>query len=259
MTNTFKSIVSKSLRGAIDKSVDYIAEDGLYHCGYCGKPKQMYIHCLDRDWLVGFVCKCDKSQHNAEQIAREKSIKENLADCFKGGTAHTAPDDAAETQQAQFCAEYAKNFKPGAKWLVMYGDVGTGKSYRAAKICREIIKAGYRAKFTTLPEIERRLWNGDKAEIYSSLDSYDLLVLDDFGAERQTEYLKEIRYNVIDMRYNSGKALIITTNIAKFSGDDMADKRIFSRIREKSAFVRFSGIDRRMITDIDFEHGWENL
>ena len=50
-------------------------------------------------------------------------------------------------------------------------------------------------------------------EYISRLCSYPLLILDDFGMERGTEYGLEQVYSVIDSRYRSGKPLIATTNL----------------------------------------------
>lgn len=266
MKQAFEKIVNNSLRGAIDKKVDYIGEDGLWHCGHCGQPKQMYIHCLGRDWLVSFVCKC-QGEKKQDAEARQKIIKDRLADCFENRTAHTAADDSADSKTAELCRKYGESYEKSNKWLVLFGSVGTGKSYRAAQICRQVIERGKTAKFTNLSEIERKLWSYDKSEVYKKLSSYDLLVLDDFGAERQTDYTKEIRYNIVDMRYSSNKAMIITTNVKKFSGDDIADKRVYSRISEKALYVRMDGADRRKTsvlseTDIEkllTEGGWEDL
>ena len=267
MTDAFSGIVARSM-GAIDKKIDYLGADGFWHCGRCGKAKQKYIHCLDRDWLVGFVCECQPDNDKAKQAEREKKIKERLHDCFGDSKAHSAPDDDAQSRRTGACKKYAETFTKQSRWLVLFGDVGTGKSYRAAQICKDVIKRDFTAKFTTLGEIERELWDNDKVEVYRNLERYDLLVLDDFGAERQTQYTAEIRYNVIDMRYNSGKPLIITTNIKKFDSDDLADKRVYSRIKEKSLFIRYEGEDRRNgtkpldkaeIEKLLTEDGWEDL
>ena len=50
-------------------------------------------------------------------------------------------------------------------------------------------------------------------EYISRLCSFPLLILDDFGMERGTEYGLEQVYNVIDSRYRSGRPLIVTTNL----------------------------------------------
>lgn len=266
MIDTFAGIVKRSHVGAIDKRIDYIGEDGLYHCGICGKAKQKYITCLGRQWLVSFICNCQGTDKQ-EKEARERRIKERLEDCFGSRTVHNHPDDDSGSKIAGMCRGYAQKFTKSSPWLMMHGASGTGKSYRAAQICTEIIKRGYSAKFTSLGEIERELWDSDKSEVYKKLERYDLIVLDDYGAERRTDYTSEIRYNVIDTRYNSGKPLILTTNITSFENKDIADSRVNSRIREKVLGMKFDGEDRRKAKQLNeaeierllAEGGWEDL
>ena len=75
----------------------------------------------------------------------------------------------------------------------------------------------------------------DRNEYISRLCSFPLLILDDFGMERGTEYGLEQVYNVIDSRYRSGKPLIVTTNLTLEelqNPEDTAHARIYDRLTE---------------------------
>lgn len=66
------------------------------------------------------------------------------------------------------------------------------------------------------------------------LCSYPLLIIDDFGIERGTEYALEQVYNIIDARYRSKKPLIVTTNLTLTdlkNPQDVAHARIYDRLR----------------------------
>ena len=266
MQEVITGIAKRAFIGSIDKRIDYIGEDGLYHCGICGKAKQGWKRILGKDYLASWICDCQGTDKQ-EKEARERRIKERLEDCFGTRTVHNHPDDDSGSKIAGMCRGYAQKFTKSSPWLMMHGASGTGKSYRAAQICTEIIKRGYSAKFTSLGEIERELWDNDKSAVYKKLERYDLIVLDDFGAERRTDYTSEIRYNVIDTRYNSGKPLIFTTNITSFENKDIADSRVNSRIREKVLLMRFDGESRRKTRQLNedeierllTEGGWEDL
>ena len=83
-----------------------------------------------------------------------------------------------------------------------------------------------------------------KNEYISNLCRYPLLILDDFGMERGTEYGLEQVYNVIDSRYRSGKPLIVTTNLTLTelqNPQDTPHARIYDRLLEMCAPVCFSG------------------
>ena len=88
-------------------------------------------------------------------------------------------------------------------------------------------------------------------EYISRLCSYPLLILDDFGMERGTEYGLEQVYSVIDSRYRSGKPLIATTNLTLEElqhPQDTPHARIYDRLTSMCAPVRFTGSNFRKET-----------
>ena len=82
------------------------------------------------------------------------------------------------------------------------------------------------------------------ADCIANLDDYSLLIIDDLGVERNTEYAMEQMFTVIDSRYRSKKPLIVTTNLKLEeikNPPDLAHARIYDRILERCAPVLFSG------------------
>lgn len=78
-----------------------------------------------------------------------------------------------------------------------------------------------------------------------------LLIIDDLGAERSTEYAVENVFNVIDRRYRTGKPLIITTNlhIDTMRNETSIDKkRIYDRVFEMCAPVQMKGVSKRKLS-----------
>ncbi len=78
-----------------------------------------------------------------------------------------------------------------------------------------------------------------------------MLIIDDFGMERSTEYGLEQVYNVIDSRYHSKKPLIVTTNLTLEQmqrPEDTPHARIYDRLLEMCAPVRFTGENFRRVT-----------
>ena len=91
----------------------------------------------------------------------------------------------------------------------------------------------------------------DKNEYIDALVKYDLLIIDDLGAERGTEYAVENVFNVIDRRYRSGKPLIITTNLhlsMLINEQSLYKKRIYDRILELCIPVCVNGASKRTTT-----------
>lgn len=90
-----------------------------------------------------------------------------------------------------------------------------------------------------------------REELLRDIRNCSLLILDDFGMERDSEFGKEIIFQVIDARYQSRKPMIITTNLSMNTLQNPADtsgKRIYDRILEMCLPVKFLGKSLR--TDI---------
>ena len=100
---------------------------------------------------------------------------------------------------------------------------------------------------TNFPTILNRLsgtFGEERAAFLDSLGDYDLLIIDDLGVERNTEYAMEQMFSIIDSRYRSGKPLIVTTNLKLDElkrPPDLAHARIYDRILERCAPILFAG------------------
>ena len=88
----------------------------------------------------------------------------------------------------------------------------------------------------------------DKTEYINALVSYQLLIIDDLGVERNSEYALGIIFSVIDRRIRSGRPLIITTNLPlkEIKSETMLDKRrIYDRILEMCTPMYVGGTSKR--------------
>ena len=135
--------------------------------------------------------------------------------------------------------------------LLFWGRPGNGKTFAAACIANALLeREGIRettVKMTTLGTVLNRLLGmaaQDKEWYLGSLRSCDLLILDDFGMERQTDYAREQVFGIIDGRCMAGKPLIVTTNLSLQElkePADLAQQRICDRILAQCIPVCFSG------------------
>ena len=88
---------------------------------------------------------------------------------------------------------------------------------------------------------------GEQNRYIDSFNAYDLLIIDDLGAERNTEFATEQVYNLIDARYRAQLPLIVTTNLTVSEMNDpdtLEKKRIYDRILERCVPVK---VDSRHI------------
>jgi len=224
----------------------------LLICGKCHTPKQcrpfpgsdLAVYCL-------FKCQQEEDRLMQERLWRNQ-IEQRRAICF--GTsdlihASFAEDDGKNPKLSKVCNTFSANLNDSSSWLLLWGDCGTGKSFMAACIANAAIDAGMSVRFITVPEIEQQLWREhDKSAVYDELNSVGLLIIDDFGCERRTEYMDEIKFNLIDGRLRSGKPCVITTNLSMndfAAPKDLTQKRIVSRMFERVTTFQVKGEDRR--------------
>lgn len=235
---------------------EYLGEDGLLHCRICGGPRQTVITIFEMTKTVRCVCSCAK----VEEAQRKERERREAADrrrgiCFQGtGMAgwNFANDDGARPELSNAARRYAENFpqyRKDSKGLLLYGNVGTGKTYLAACIANAVIDQGYRAIMTNFAQVANKLQSTwEKQEYIDDLCGYDLLILDDLGAERKSEYMQEMVWNIIDARYRAGGPVIVTTNLTPdelAAPADIGYSRIYDRILERCLAVKVDGRSRR--------------
>lgn len=241
---------------------DYIGEDGLLYCGKCHTPKQCIITWFDGNKRkVGCRCKCEaekkeKEKQEFERQQRMLRINEYRSAGFKDAElakCRFENDDKANEKVTKIAKNYASHFgefRAEGKGLLLFGGVGTGKTFMASCIANAVIDQDKPVLVTNFARIINTMQESfdGRQRFLDGLNDYELMVIDDLATERNTEYVNEIIYNVIDSRYRSGKPLIVTTNLpysAIENPEGMDRQRIYSRIIEMCIPVPVSGEDRR--------------
>lgn len=245
---------------------DYEDEQGLLVCGKCHTRKQTEVTILDRTIRPYCMCQCESEKQEKEEADRkqkehEQKIKDNKRNAFPKEEREKmqqwtfANDDMQNKRITQAMQNYVDNFpelKKQGKGLLLYGVCGTGKTYAACEVANALLDKGYSVLVTNFARILNTLQGSyDKQEYIDSLNSYSLLVVDDLGIERGTEYAKEQVFGVIDSRYKTGKPMIITSNLTMDdikNPDTLMDKRIYERILEKCHPIEVKGDNRRRKT-----------
>ena len=150
-----------------------------------------------------------------------------------------------QTELARRYVEHREDMRTDNIGCLFWGGVGTGKSYLAGCIANALMEKEIPVHMTNFALILNDLaasFEGHN-EYISRLCRYPLLILDDFGMERGTEYGLEQVFNVIDSRYRSGKPLIVTTNLTLDdlrNPEDTAHSRIYDRLLSMCVPVRFT-------------------
>jgi DNA replication protein DnaC len=146
--------------------------------------------------------------------------------------------------------------------LFLWGNPGTGKTFLSSIILTELItRYAIEGRFV---KISRHFFGplkatfnqasetyGMAAQIEEEMANVDVLILDDFGVQRDTEWEKETLYNLVDARYEKEKFTIFTSNNdPAVAMKDLFEGRILSRIREMCRVVDLTGADQREIKQV---------
>ncbi len=240
---------------------DYYGEDGLLYCGKCNTKKQTRVVILDRERTPYCLCKCEVEKRDREEAERQRrKHAERLKEMRRVGFPDDEmqnwtfdKDDGENEHITNVCHKYVENFdtmRESGKGLLMYGTVGTGKTFAAACIANALIDKGFPCLVTNFARLINTIsgmYDG-KQEYIDGLNRFALLVIDDLATEADTEYRNEIVFNIIDSRYRAGLPLIVTTNLTAQELKQSADikkQRIYSRLFERCIPLEVKGVDRR--------------
>lgn len=231
--------------------------DGLLVCGQCKKNKEMKINfpMLDGshrsvEKIVPVVCECraeelkkrkKEFEYKSQMMNIEKMRSASLIES-KFKSARLSEFQQTENNEKLYKAakKYVENFSEMYRenqGILFWGTVGTGKSYTAACIANELLEQMNPVIMTSFVKILQNMQNfgKDEEEYLAKLNSPKLLIIDDLGTERNTDYALEKVYNVIDSRYRAKKPLILTTNLTLKEMQEESDiryRRIYDRIFE---------------------------
>ena len=241
----------------VDVSKFYVGQDGGRYCSVCGEPKFCKINFRGKELTVGCMCKCENERLKADEdrdIADAKRQKRER--CFKDKKCYEWTfdnDDKANEKVSAALRRYVKDFeehKANGQGLLLWGRVGSGKSFLAGCVANAVIDEGYSALMTDFPTIINRLQANfdNKQEIIDMLNRYALLVIDDLGVERNSEYVREQVYNIINARYKAKLPMVITTNLPLEEiarPKDIEFARVYERILERCHPVEMNQVNRR--------------
>ncbi len=156
-----------------------------------------------------------------------------------------------ETMQinAEKCKAYAENFNENSGNLLLMGATGLGKTHLSTSIAKKVIEKGYGVIYDSATNIFND-YNKEQFKGESGLtEKYfecDLLILDDLGTEMHTPFTVSCLYNLINTRLNSGKSMIINTNLSIDELRKAYTDRITSRMLGCFEPLMFLGKDIRM-------------
>ena len=206
---------------------EYLGEDGLIYCSKCHTPRQKRIEVAGKVIEPRCMCACqteDYVQREQERkhrefldiVAKNRSI--GLPD--PGLRKHTFENDLGyNPKQIRMAKRYVQHWEEMQKnstGLLLWGDVGTGKSFIAGCIANTLLDKGVPVIMTNFARLLNKLtdmYAGDRNAYIDSFKRYPLMIIDDLGIERNSEFAREQVFSIIDSRYRSQLPMIVTTNL----------------------------------------------
>lgn len=267
----------QSIGQALEIAITNMTNSHSEHvCPHCEKvvPK-LTISLLGHDKQVQPRCKCEideyeKGINQHVELKRKHDIERKfslskLGERFNSCTFDTFQRRDGTDKVERLAQEYASYFpQKGGESMTIWGDPGNGKSHLAAAVCHVLKARGYIPIFQSVPELLERVRSTFRSqkesekEIMDALRDCDLLVLDDIGAEKISDWVLEILFRIIDGRYRQKKPTLITTNFSpqellnRFMPmhpsveHEIAAKRLHDRIIEMNIIVENSATSYRM-------------
>lgn len=236
-------------------------KEGLIYCGKCNTPKQCIITLFGESRIMPCLCKCSKEQIDIKEAKRKENVKKQSVLMQRKLTFPDSRmenwtfenDDGANpslTKKAKNYVKFFKDFYDKGRGILLYGNIGSGKTFIACCIANGLIDEGFSVIVKNFNSIANQLFSTSKKDEYmENLTNCALLILDDIDVERDTSYMDEIVFGVIDSRYRAQKPIIVTTNLNPAQMKNTSNKerkRVYSRLMEMCTPILVEGNDRRL-------------
>ncbi|PJZ68111.1 DNA replication protein DnaC [Leptospira perolatii] len=150
-----------------------------------------------------------------------------------------------------------KELGKSAQGLYLWGGTGSGKTLLACAILNELVfRYGMECKYakinrdflSTLRDTYQKdsELHGMEKTIERQFSEVEVLVLDDFGANKESDWANSKLYDLIDSRYEQEKLTILTSNISLSAWKETAEGRIFSRLMQMTKEIHLDCPDYRV-------------
>ena len=259
--------LSDLIKPASLREGEYLGEDGLIYCSKCRTARQKRIEVSGRMIEPRCMCACQTADYEKREqerkhrefldiVAKNRSI--GLPD--PGLRKHTFENDLGyNPKQMRMAKRYVQHWevlRKNATGLLLWGDVGTGKSFIAGCIANALLDKGVPVIMTNFARLLNKLtdmYAGDRNAYIDSFKRYPLMIIDDLGVERNSEFAREQVFSVIDSRYRSELPMIVTTNLTLEElqhPEDLSRSRIYDRVLERCLPIRVNDQNIRELNQV---------
>lgn len=226
------------------------------------------VGCPSCQWSALRLAPTDTEQHRqALQVEQARKLNvlligSGITPRFRAATldSYLTGGNARMTAVLERCREFAENFPEhyqAGRSLLLVGNVGAGKTHLGSAIAQHVIRAhGAQAVIVSAAQIIRAA-KGSMAknaqyterDVIEELAGFDLLVIDEVGAQSGTEYERGLLHEVIDQRYQQVLPTVLISNLpadaaapvdGQLTLQDFIGERALDRLRQGGRAVRFT-------------------
>jgi DNA replication protein DnaC len=181
----------------------------------------------------------------AEVRMRAAQIPERYLNCrIENFDLKRAGSSASHAKASRAARKFVDEWKVRDRGLLFVGPVGVGKTHLAVAILKTLIEdCGVRGVFCDFTDLTDRIQatfsrtNSDSADdVLAPYRDAELLVLDELGARRPTDWGRDVLYGLINTRYNRRRLTVVTSNYSDEPGrpdDENLEKRIGAMVRSR--------------------------
>jgi DNA replication protein DnaC len=180
----------------------------------------------------------DVAIHQLRDDARQESWMQRIPRRFVNADVDHISDAAVRHALVDWATNSTSN-------LILTGPVGSGKTYAAVAVGKERHLSGEPVRFAPVVDLLDALRpDGDKTTATACADAA-VLILDDLGAERATDWTAERLYALVNRRWLDERPTIVTTNLDPAALQEAIGERMYSRLVHEATGIRIGGADRR--------------
>lgn len=203
-------------------------------------------------------CRC-RLEHQQFKLLEQSSVPRRYANCALANY-RPAPNNGTQLQAFNFAFKLVSEFPAANRGLLFTGPVGVGKTHLSVAILHELIKKkGVPCLFYEFGSLLKEIQNSygpisqnSELKVLTPVVEAEVLVLDELGASKPTDWVRETMMRIINARYNDGRLTSFTTNYRDERGqpseetlEDRIGTRLRSRLYEMCRTVVIDGEDYR--------------